>query len=262
MAVDFTIGTSRNLLLSAPSPFFEEYFKCDKGAKGVVHVCGDSLKFDKVRNQCHPEEEVNTFCYGPPQSTTSSGGLCPDGSYTGWKSRNGCHEYYWCDLGYADVIHACGQDLLFDMELQLCNIAGEVICVENGSAPIESPTQPPPAPLSLVDTPAAKQPTLRPSSLLGATPTPLPEYPGSNDGIGANGSYSGVGGVLGDNDWSSDSSATNPTEAQNASDETPPWLLNTVLTTNNSKLVVGGGDTKLWMITALVIVQMINACLS
>ncbi len=226
---------------------------------GVVHVCGESLKFDKVRNQCHPEEQVNTFCYGPPQSASSPGGLCPDG-YTGWKSLNGCREYHWCDLGYADVIYDCGEDLLFDIALELCNFAGQVVCVEDGSAPAESSTRPPPAPLVLVDTPAAKQPTLRPSLLSGATPTSLPGFPEVHDEIGAtNGSYSGVGGVVGDYDWS-DSSATNPTESHNASDETPPWLLNTVMTTNNSKAVVKGGDTKPRMIAAFMIFQMIHAC--
>ena len=76
-----------------------------------------------------------------------------------------------------------------------------------------------------------------------------------HDEIGATtGSYSGVGGVVGDYDWS-DSSATNPTESHNASDETP----NTVMTTNNSKAVVKGGIRNL-EIAAFMIFQMIHAC--
>jgi hypothetical protein len=33
---------------------------------GVVYVCSASLKFDKVRNECHPEQYVSSYCYGPP----------------------------------------------------------------------------------------------------------------------------------------------------------------------------------------------------
>ena len=41
-----------------------EYFQCNNGAMGSVYVCGSSQKFDKVRNQCQPAENVNSFCYG------------------------------------------------------------------------------------------------------------------------------------------------------------------------------------------------------
>jgi len=200
---------------------------------GAIHICGDSLKFDKVRNECHPEEHVNSFCYGPPQSSTSSGGLCSEG-YTGWGSRNGCHEYYWCDYGYADVIYDCGQDLLFDITLELCNFANQVVCNENGAASAANhPPARPPAPLSLANSPALRPSTLHPSPVMDASLTPLPGKPGTHDGVGDNSSYSGAGGVVGDYNWS-DSTATTSTGGQNTSYETPPWLLNTVMTTNGA----------------------------
>jgi len=215
----------------------EEYFKCDSGAMGAIHICGDTLKFDKVRNQCHPEEQVNSFCYGPPQSSTSSGGLCSEG-YTGWGSRNGCREYYWCDLGYAEVIYDCGQDLLFDITLELCNFANQVVCNENGAASAANhPPARPPAPLSFADTPVPRPSTLRPSPVMGAALTPLPGKPGSHDGVGINSSYGGAGGVVGDYNWS-DSTASTSTGGPNTSYETPPWLLNTVMTTNGANGVM------------------------
>ena len=60
-------------------------------------------------------------------------------------------------LGCADVIYDCGEDFLFDIALELCNFAGQVVCVEDGGAPAESPTRPPPAPLVWVETPAARR---------------------------------------------------------------------------------------------------------
>ncbi|KAL3766828.1 hypothetical protein ACHAW5_005243 [Stephanodiscus triporus] len=218
----------------------KEYFKCDNGAMGTVHVCEDSLKFDKVRNQCHPEEQVNSFCYGPPQSTTSSGNLCSE-EYTGWESRNGCREYYWCDLGYADVIYDCGQDLLFDITLELCNFASQVVCTENGGASVanKSPSQPP-APSTLTEPPAPKPSTLRPSPVMGT--------------VGGKGSSSGVGGVVGDYNWSDPIASTEP---QNTSVETPPWLMNTVKSTNNAKGVMVTENTFPSMMIAFVTFEMI-----
>jgi hypothetical protein len=214
--------------------FPKEYFKCDNGAMGTVHVCEDSLKFDKVRNQCHPEEHVNSFCYGPPQSTSSSDNMCSE-EYTGWESRNGCREYYWCDFGYADVIYDCGQDLLFDITLELCNFASQVVCTENGGASVANqlPSQPP-APLALTKPPAPKPSTLRPSPVMGA--------------VGGNNSSSGVGGVVGDYK-----------EPQNTSyeTETPPWLINTVMSTNNAKSVLVTENTIPPMMIACVTFQMI-----
>ena len=218
---------------------------------GAIHICGDSLKFDKVRNQCHPEEHVNSFCYGPPQSSTSSGGLCSEG-YTGWGSRNGCREYYWCDLGYADVIYDCGQDLLFDITLELCNFANQVVCNENGAA---SAANNPPA--SFDNTPAPRPSALRPSPVMGAALTPLPGIPGSHDGVGDNSSYIGAGGVVGDYDWS-DSTAATSTGGHNTSYETPPWLLNTVMTTNGANGLVVAENTFRWLSIAFLAFELMH----
>ncbi|KAL7551637.1 hypothetical protein ACHAWF_014829 [Thalassiosira exigua] len=175
----------------------KEYYKCENGAPGVIHVCGNSLKFDKVRNQCYHGQYVNSFCYGPPlgHDQARQQALCGEG-HTGWEARLGCKEYYWCDRGRADVVYTCGEGLLFDRTLELCNFAPMVHCPDKGG-PSTPPPAPPPTPRP---TPATR--TLPPTKL--------------------NGDYR----------WS-DTAAPTLAEVQS---ETPPWLMNTIMTeTNDSK---------------------------
>jgi len=119
------------------------YYECNKGSAGPIFTCGDYEKFDKVRNTCIAESKVNNFCYGPaivsgdegqqaterPPGNDDSGSLCMVG-YTGWEARPGCQEYYKCENGEAGPIHNCGEGLLFDRELELCNYANSVDCVD------------------------------------------------------------------------------------------------------------------------------------
>ena len=257
------------------SPDCKEYFECDNGEMGVVHMCNEGLKFDKVRNQCQDEMSVNSMCYGPAHTMSLSDGLCSDGC-SGWESRNGCREYYWCDIGYADVIYDCGQDLLFDRSMELCNFANQVHCVENGGvvstddadvqlpAPVSMPT-----PLVSVPTPS----TSRPSPLTGMTLTtitgkdPPPQAAETEQQLfcassmteldtvscttaqscisgpcpkgmfcfpyTCNNEYVGVGGVVGNYNWS-DTTTRPPLQNATSSIETPPWLANTVFTNDNA----------------------------
>jgi hypothetical protein len=165
---------------------------------GNVKRCGGSKKFDKGRNQCHDEEHVNSFCYGPVHSASSSSGLCRD-KRTGWESRNECREYYWCDLGYADVIYDCGRDLLFDKNLELCVFTSQLDCHDSGVA------QPPAETLTIRPGPVTIV-TLAPAGLIGGTITSRP---------------------------------TSTPSTQQSSYETPPWLTNTVFTTNNVGRIFG-----------------------
>lgn len=263
------------------SPDCKEYFECDNGEMGVVHMCDEGMKFDKVRNNCHDEVNVNSMCYGPAHTMSLSDGLCSDG-YSGWESRNGCREYYWCDIGYADVIYDCGQDLLFDRGMELCNFANQVKCVENGGvvstddagvqlpAPVSVPT-----PLVSVPTPS----TSRPSPVTGMTLTtvtgkdPSPQAAKTEQQLlcassmteldtvscttaqscisspcpkgmfcfpyTCNNEYVGVGGVVGDYNWSDTTTPLGPPlQNSTSSTETPPWLANTVFTNGNAGVVL------------------------
>ena len=83
----------------------KEFYRCEAGEAGAIQVCGDGLKFDKVRNRCKPESSINNFCYGPavadgesqevPVSSTPTPtpkplggehGACSKG-YTGWQGE-------------------------------------------------------------------------------------------------------------------------------------------------------------------------------
>jgi len=120
-----------------------EYFRCNKGSLGIVKVCPPDEKFDKVRSKCYPKEYVNSFCYGPPMAKEQVE-LCKEG-YTGYESRDACREYYYCNRGKAGAIHTCGQDLLFDMRLELCNFANEVKCLDEQGNPITPQPTPQPS---------------------------------------------------------------------------------------------------------------------
>lgn len=246
-----------------------EYFECDNGAMGVVHVCGESLKFDKVRNKCHPAEYVNSFCYGPPLgkdespeqgggvsgvsggsgggTTSAARGLCNEG-FTGWGSRLGCKEYYWCNRGSADVIYDCGQDLLFDRTLELCNFAYLVHC-ESGKGGVPVPTpQPTPLPTPSPTPAPDPNPTFPPT--VSEVPSIVGGGYGGNAGAGQEGtpSLSGMsGGVVGDYSWSKTATPTVPTN----SSEIPPWLMNTVMTKNNGQNL-SKSVKQLWMALGLI----------
>ena len=182
--------------------YVSEYFQCDNGAMGVVFVCGASLKFDKVRNECHPEQYVNSFCYGPPKGkeTNASSELCAE-DYVGWETSNYCHEYFWCDGGRFDVVYYCPDNQLFDKGLGHCNPASQVNCINRGG---------------------------------GSTVTNVSSSPTTTlaSGTQVNGS------LVGNLSWS-DAPMSSPT--QNTSYDTPPWLSNTVMTTNSCdcKMVAG-----------------------
>jgi len=109
----------------------KEYYKCDNGAPGVIRMCGNNLKFDKVRNTCYSEDSINSFCYGPPlESELGAQGdapkdLCVKG-YKGWHTSADCKEYYECDSGAPDVIRACGNNLKFDKVRNKCYSEGSV----------------------------------------------------------------------------------------------------------------------------------------
>jgi hypothetical protein len=222
----------------ATSADCREYYQCDNGKPGgVIYVCNESLKYDKVRNKCRPEQEVNSFCYGPPpsqaeqvqQQTVQS--LCKEG-YTGWEARLGCREYYWCDNGRSDVMYECGEDLLFDRTNGMCNFKHLVHCVDKGG-----PATPPPVP-------PTPWPTPRPTQKVQTLPPTLSQSPSSDDdwSVGAN---------AGGNPWSNTATPTAP----GGQSEIPPWLMtNTVgmKPTDNS-----GGDTScshhMWLRFALII---------
>lgn len=87
----------------------KEYYMCQEGEAGAIQVCGEGLSFDKVRNKCITESDVNNFCYGPPLEETEplpvqtesespqaadlnlnnnpeADGSCSNG-YTGWQGK-------------------------------------------------------------------------------------------------------------------------------------------------------------------------------
>ncbi|KAL7464993.1 hypothetical protein ACHAXS_005321 [Conticribra weissflogii] len=151
------------------------YYECNNGSAGQIFTCGDDEKFDKVRNMCIAESEVNDFCYGPAlvsgdegqhateqhpvndkNGVMSAGSLCMVG-YTGWEARPGCQEYYKCENGEAGPIHNCGEGFLFDRELELCNFENSVECLDNGGS--TNGSNPPP--------------TLPPTSVSPTTPSPV-----------------------------------------------------------------------------------------
>ena len=139
---------------------------------------------------------------------TVSSFLCSEG-YTGWKSRNGCREYYWCHSGcFEDVIYDCGIDLLFDKNLELCTVASQVKCPEIIANPSQSPS-------------------LRPFNETGATIEPFPK---TNELT----QYSG--GVVGEYNNSTDYD-TNLVEEQSLY-ETPPWLQSTAIQTSSTSSVL------------------------
>lgn len=123
-----------------------EYFECNNGQIGPMYSCGQGYKFEKVSGKCHGERWVNQYCYGIDASSVSdSSNAEPNASikpkcrvgYTGWDAKPGCKQYFWCSNGNEGASLDCGKNLLFDLELELCNFADDVNC------PYEIPTTSP-----------------------------------------------------------------------------------------------------------------------
>ena len=109
------------------------------------------MKFDRVRSKCMNTADVNSFCYGPSlnQQETYLAVMCGE-DYTGWRTAQNCKRYFYCQQGYADKFHSCGEDLMFDVALGTCNFASSTKCVEEqgNSIPVtalpgSSPALPP-----------------------------------------------------------------------------------------------------------------------
>jgi len=219
-----------------------EYFRCNKGSLGVVKVCPPDEKFDKVRSQCHSKEYVNSFCYGPPMAKEQVE-LCKEG-YTGWESRNACREYYFCDRGIADAIFTCGQDLLFDMRLELCNFANNVKCLDEQGNPIT----PQPTP----------RPTKKPQ-VTAITPllTPLPtKSPVATRTVSPIASESESSTVVG-NETGGTATDMTPTPTvivpSHNTSAIPPWLqLNTIMSNDGACTLKGG--SLYWALSASLII--------
>lgn len=118
----------------------KEYFECNNGQIGPLYTCGDGFKFEKVSGKCLFERHVNQYCYessnAEPNPLTKS--KCILG-YTGWDAKPGCTQYYWCNDGNEGASLDCGKNLLFDLELELCNFADKVDCPYNFNTPTVSP---------------------------------------------------------------------------------------------------------------------------
>ena len=128
-----------------------EYFQCNGGSPGAMRRCDSGTKFDKVRSKCMNTADVNSFCYGPSltQQETYLAVVCGE-DYTGWRTAQNCRRYFYCQQGYADKVHSCGEDLMFDVALGTCNFAGSTKCVEDkgnsvpvSGLPVSSPALPP-----------------------------------------------------------------------------------------------------------------------
>ena len=132
----------------------KEYFKCNDGKLGPTYTCGEGLKFEKNSSECRAERDVNQQCYEIPSQSVNEPSLsrkpkCTLG-YTGWDATPGCNQYYFCNNGIGQAPLNCGENLLFDLDLELCNFADDVDC----PYPIESPT---PSPIISRITPSPSQ---------------------------------------------------------------------------------------------------------
>ena len=228
----------------------KEYYECKNGTAGPIHTCGEGLKFDKVRHECYSDNLVNSYCYGPalessggqeetdiPKGDNSTKGnddnatnqLCFDG-YTGWEARSGCREFYWCEDGAPDVIHDCGEDLLFDRELQRCNFADEVVCEDRAHLPNNNPAPTPPYPPT--PWPSAKPVSVKHTSF--PTFGSIPVSTSDEDKVGG----------FGEMEWST----TPPSTATQNRTEMPPWLSYSVKVAapNAGERVVG--SVRIWLL--------------
>jgi len=183
----------------------KEYFECNNGQIGPLYSCGENFKFDKVSGKCLPENRVNQYCYGineasiddssNTESNASVKSKCILG-YTGWDAKPGCSQYYWCSNGNEGASLDCGGNLLFDLELELCNFADKVDCPYD--APTSSPTR-------------SKQVTLSPSQ--------SPKVVSESDGLA---------------EFDRFPTSSSPTSTNdNAIPAIPPWLNDIRITSND-----------------------------
>lgn len=197
----------------------KDFYECDNSATGPVNTCGDGLSFDKVSTECIAEADVNNFCYGPPlpvvsgsqqqKATTTEAPKNVDlrpcaGEKTGWEASPGCSQYYWCDMGVAGQTFDCGDNLLFDRDLELCNFADAVYCSDSI---VISNNNPPPTPTIAMPPPTPQISEQTPSPIMQTTKAPAlgKGSAGLNDGYEA---------------WTGTPS---PTPQNNT--EMPPWLI-------------------------------------
>ena len=181
----------------------KEYFECNNGQIGPLYTCGEGLKFDKVRGKCISESEVNQYCYGNSgASNNDDSEIKPNATvvkpkctlgFTGWDAKPGCIQYFWCNNGHKEASHDCGENLLFDLELEVCNFADEVDCPYDLNLPTTYPTK-------------SKEVTLAPSPTLTSESDEFVEFGGS---------------------WRT---TTSPTNTRNGM---PPWLNDIRITSND-----------------------------
>jgi hypothetical protein len=108
-------------------------------------------------------------------------------------------EFYYCKNGHADVMHYCGDGLLYDSGLENCNFADQVECKENDDAAVSK----------------NNLPLAQPTPL--ASPSPVEQ---KNPNLSSTATE-----AVDDKAWSSTMS---PTLGGNNAGEMPPWLAYTV----------------------------------
>ena len=192
----------------------KEYFACSNGQIGPLYTCGEGLKFDKVRGKCHAESEVNQYCYGisNTEAYTPAKSRCTLG-YTGWDAKPGCSQYYWCNNGHEEAFHDCGENLLFDLELELCNFAYDVDCPYDFDMPTSSPTI---------------------SKRVTPSPLPSPKVVSESDGLA---------------EFDVWPSTISPTSTKNFA--IPPWLNDIRVTSNGVASTVPSVHRASWMMSLL-----------
>ena len=109
------------------------------------------------------------------------------------RMKPGCIQYFWCNNGHKEASHDCGENLLFDLELEVCNFADEVDCPYDLNLPTTYPTK-------------SKEVTLAPSPTLTSESDEFVEFGGS---------------------WRT---TTSPTNTRNGM---PPWLNDIRITSND-----------------------------
>jgi hypothetical protein len=201
---------------------------CPGGMKfdKVISECNTA---DIVNDFCYGpapgEQQSNKPDSGEQQSNSSpdeENGPCAKGK-SGWEAAPGCRlvvssvdlsltlhswlihlfllhaveyrQYYWCEDGrVSDSSHDCGEDLLFDSELELCNFADQVVCESNDNpgSQVNRPN-PPSAPVPLTQAPVSrKQPDVSSNNAAAAlddkewpASTTAPTSPKTQDSVGS-----------------------------------------------------------------------------
>lgn len=151
-------------------------------------------------------------------------------------------EYYWCDNGrISDTTHDCGENLLFDSELELCNFADQVVCnnMNSGDTVGQAISPPPPAPIP---------------------PTPSPVSKKQPD-VSSN-----TAGALDDKEWpastTAPSSSNEETVAEENDEDLPPWLAHVVKDAeadSSARTVLSGYHLFEWLLAFSAVVHYV-AC--